>query len=242
MDDDIMPYEYLDDIDFSIITMGLKYLPFYEDDLYLGMQAMNSGLADCHVTQMEYELLRTYIEIEKTPTELALTVGALSQMWAYGTYEVLRMWRDRMFSFRTWRETGGIASKIESLEKNSDDLNLTTQIRKRQLQKYMDDEGYRLLIDNTWKTIEPAYRSVEFYRINLAKHCAPGKDNIIPRAPGYGRINMYCGSLDYELIGSDGIYETLCRRDLADCIRNCIKYSQQDNAPEGNSAVLHCPR
>ena len=43
---------------------------------------------------------------------------------------------------------------------------------------------------------------------------------------------MYCGSLDYQLVGNDGIYETVCRRDLADCIRNCIISAQQGDAPE----------
>lgn len=36
--------------------------------------------------------------------------------------------------------------------------------------------------------------------LNLAKHCAPGKDNIIPKSPGYARINDWCGAMDYQLL------------------------------------------
>lgn len=55
--------------------------------------------------------------------------------------------------------------------------------------------------------------------MNLAKHCAPGKDNLLPSTPGYGRINMLCGAMDYELINKDGSYYVLNRRDIADGLR-----------------------
>jgi len=71
--------------------------------------------------------------------------------------------------------------------------------------------------------IEPIYRIIEIFRMNLAKHCAPGKDGIMPRAPGYGRINRWCGSMDYELIDRDGYYITMNRRDIADALRACVQ-------------------
>ena len=98
--DDSIPYQSWDDLDFSIITMGVKWLPFFEDDLYLGMQAMNVGVVDSVITEYEYALLKEWFEIERTPTETAMAVSAMSQMWVYGLYEVLRMWRDRRFQFR----------------------------------------------------------------------------------------------------------------------------------------------
>jgi len=71
-----IPYAGWDDLDFSVITMGMKWLPFFEDDLYLGMQAMNAGIVDSVVTQYEYALLREWFEIERTPTESAMAVSA----------------------------------------------------------------------------------------------------------------------------------------------------------------------
>jgi len=84
------PYQSWDYLDFSVITMGMKWLPFFEDDLYLGMQAMNVGVVDSVITEYEYALLSEWFEIERTPTETAIAVSAMSQMWIYGLYEVLR--------------------------------------------------------------------------------------------------------------------------------------------------------
>ena len=92
----------------------MKGLPFFEDDLYLGMQAMNVGVVDSVVTEYEYALLREWFEIERTPTEMALAVSAMSQMWVYGLYEVLRMWRDRRFQFNKLFQNGGVDLKIQN--------------------------------------------------------------------------------------------------------------------------------
>ena len=97
-----------DELDFSVITMGMKQLPFFKDDLWLGMQGMNVGIVDSVVTEREYALLHEYNELERTPGESAMAVSALSQMWIYGLYEALRMWRDRRFQFGKLLETGGI--------------------------------------------------------------------------------------------------------------------------------------
>ncbi|CRI64090.1 conserved hypothetical protein [Thiocapsa sp. KS1] len=216
------PYKSWSDLDFSVITMGMKWLPFFEDDLYLGMQAMNVGVVDSVVTEYEYALLREWFKIERTPTETALAVSAMSQMWVYGLYEVLRMWRDRRFQFNKLFQNGGVDLKIASLS-DDDPINLTIEVRKKQLARYKDDAIYRSSIDETWERIEPVYRMAELFRMNLAKHNAPGKDGVIPRAPGYGRINKWCGAMDYELIEKDGFYTTMNRRDIADALRATLE-------------------
>lgn len=216
-----LPYESLNNIDFSVITMGIKKLPFYEDDLYLGMQAMNIGISDSVITDFEYALLREYFEIERTPVDTALAVSALSQMWVYGLYEVLRMWRDRKHQFNKLFMNGGIDLKISDMP-DDDPINITIETRKSQLTKYKDDPGYRQEIDEWWNKIEPVYRMAELYRINMAKHSAPGKDTAMPRAPGYGRINKWCGAMDYELIQKDSSYTVMNRRDIADALRKVL--------------------
>ncbi|CAI3802556.1 hypothetical protein [Rheinheimera sp. MM224] len=219
---DEIPYQSWNELDFSIVTMGMKKLPFFEDDLWLGMQAMNVGIVDSIITEHEYALLREYFEIEKTPMESALAVSALSQMWVYNLYEVLRMWRDRKFQFNKLFVNGGIEPKLNDLP--DDELgNLTIDVRRRQLETYRDSEEYRERINKTWDGLEPIYRMVELFRMNLAKHCAPGKDGVIPRAPGYGRINNWCGAMDYELVDSDGYYHYMNRRNIADALRSYVK-------------------
>jgi len=219
---DDVPYESWEKLDFSVITMGMKKLPFFKDDLYLGMQAMNVGIVDSVVTEQEYALLRKWFEIERTPGELAIAVSALSQMWIYGLYEVLRMWRDRRYQFEKLHQNGGIDPKIESMT-DDEPLNLTIEVRKRQLLRYKEDSAYRAKIDEVWTRLEPVYRMTELFRMNLAKHCAPGKDGVVPRAPGYGRINHWCGAMDYELVDKDGYYSFLNRRNIADALRDVVK-------------------
>lgn len=91
---DDVRYERWDKLDLSIIAMGMKRLSFFKD-VYLGMQAMNVGIVDSVITEQEYTLLSEWFKIERTPTEQAMAVSALHQMWVYGLYEVLRMWRNR---------------------------------------------------------------------------------------------------------------------------------------------------
>ena len=220
-EEDSIPYQCWDDLDFSIITMGMKWLPFFEDDLYLGMQAMNVGVVDSVITEYEYALLKEWFEIERTPTETAMAVSALSQMWIYGLYEVLRMWRDRRFQFKKLYENSGIDLKLSAMP-DDEPMNMTLEVRKKQLKRFKEDPEYRDRIERTWIKMEPVYRMIELFRMNLAKHCAPGKDGVIPRAPGYGRINRWCGAMDYELVEKNGYYTTMNRRDIADALRKCI--------------------
>lgn len=209
------------EIDFSIIANDFRFLPFYRDDLFLGMQAMNIGIIDPNITQYEYILLETYIEKEKTPSFEAMTVGAFSQMWIFALYEVLRLWRDRRYEFSKLFKNGGIELKLKKLS-TDDEMNITLLDRRKQLEKYGEDQSFRNEIEYCWEQLEPVYRMVELFRMNMAKHAAPGKSNAIPMAPGYGRINMLCGALDYELIIDRNSYELLNRRDVADNLRNVL--------------------
>jgi hypothetical protein len=219
--DDCIPYEGADRINFSIITKQMRCLPLLEDDLFLGMQAMNVGLVDSIITDYEYGLLNEYLEFDKTPGQYAMTVSAMSQMWVYGLYEVLRMWRDRIYHFRELHRKGGIVSKLKDMP-SDDPYNFTIRTRILQLKRFKEDPAYRETIDSAWNRIEPVYRMFELFRMNLAKHCAPGKDGVMPQAPGYGRISMLCGAMDFELVDKVGSYYLMNRRDIADKLRRAL--------------------
>ncbi len=212
-------YPYIDDIDFSLITMGWRKLALLEDDLYLGMQGMNVGITDTVITQWEYSLLQEYIEIEKTPLDSALRVSAFSQMWVFAVYEVMRLWRERVRKYSRWYSNGGIEQLIANL---SDDntMNMSIKTRKANLERYHDDAEFRDRSEQEWQLFQPIFEGVELLRINIAKHAAPGKESVVPRAPGYGRINMMCGAMDYEVINKDNIYTIINRRDIAEHLRS----------------------
>src|SRR5688572_16171344 len=73
---------------------ALISLPLF-DDPYLQIQAHNLEIVDKILTQMERDVLREYFEAESTPAS-ALVLSALSQLWIFGLYEVLRTWRQRV--------------------------------------------------------------------------------------------------------------------------------------------------
>jgi hypothetical protein len=70
-------------------------LPLF-DDLFLSMQGQNVILVDLYLRDLERDLLRELIEIERTPFPATLIVSALSQMWIFAVYELLRTWRQRV--------------------------------------------------------------------------------------------------------------------------------------------------
>jgi hypothetical protein len=76
-------------------SSGLRKLPLFEDDLYLGMQVTNLEVVDHILRDMESQLLALYIEKERTPGPEAMVVSAFSQLWVFGLYELLRTWRTR---------------------------------------------------------------------------------------------------------------------------------------------------
>jgi hypothetical protein len=219
-------YEIPDKIDFSILTMRWKDLTLFSDDLFLGMQGMNIGPTDSTITDWEYDLLREYIQTERTPFESCLMVSAFSQMWIFSVYEVLRLWRDRLYKYKKWHESGGINQMISNLD-GDEDINVSKNARKRQLQQYAKEASYRLKCDKEWTIFESSFLAVELLRMNLAKHSAPGRDNLIPRAPGYGRINMQCGAMDFEVIDRSRGYSFLSRRDIADSLRAAFESLDQ---------------
>ena len=67
-------------------------LPLF-DNLYLSMQGQNVMLVDFHLRDLEASLLAEYHQRERTPFPAVLFVSALSQMWIFATYELLRTWR-----------------------------------------------------------------------------------------------------------------------------------------------------
>jgi hypothetical protein len=70
-------------------------LPLF-DDLFLSMQGQNVMIVDLYLRDLERDLLRELIEIERTPFPAMLIVSALSQMWIFAVYELLRTWRQRV--------------------------------------------------------------------------------------------------------------------------------------------------
>ena len=60
---------------------------------------------------------------------------------------------------------------------------------------------------------------MEALRVSIAKHEFRGQKNSVAQMPTHGRINRWCGSIDFELENEGAIMGTISRRDIADELR-----------------------
>jgi len=213
-------YHLPEDIDPQALLDVFRKLAFF-DDLFLNMQAMNVSIVDDMVMQLEYDLLREWREEERTPSHSMMRVSALSQMWIFATYELIRTWRERIRDFRASLKEG-------TLQKDGDDLiaesekthNVGALIRGAQMRNVAKNPKLLDIAEEQQKALDRVWKYLSALRINLAKHEAPGNGDLIANLPGYGRINSFCGSIDFEVLYKKGASGSLSRRDIAEELRS----------------------
>jgi hypothetical protein len=186
------------------------------DELYLHMQAMNVAIVDQYLLSLEADLLREYIQIERTPTESCLFVSALSQMWIFSAYELLRTWRQRV---RELIQIADSKKRPKKISQPHDELNLNKHMRERAIETALTTPGYADVLRKHDEVMLPIFRLCEAIRIPLAKHETAKSKTVLPRSPGYARINMLCGAMDFEVIHPDSSFQFVNRRDIAEAIR-----------------------
>jgi hypothetical protein len=197
-----------------IMTVFRSFVLF--DELYLHMQAMNIAVVDGFLLDIERDLLREYIEIERTPSQSCLFVSALSQMWIFAVYELVRTWRQRVRELMDIAKTKKTPKDIQT---PNAPLNFNKRIRDKAIQRALNTPGYADTLQKHFEAMEPVFRGCEAIRITLAKHEVPKTKGMAPPSPGYARINMYCGAMDFEVVYKDGSFEFINRRDIAEAIR-----------------------
>ena len=62
------------------------------------MQAMNIDLVDRYLRNMEDDLVAQFIETDEIDLPQTMLVSALSQMWVFALYELLRTWNSGLRS------------------------------------------------------------------------------------------------------------------------------------------------
>lgn len=219
-DSDTPRYRLPVEISPSELRDGLCNLQLFGDDPNLRTQAFNLSIVDQFITNLEYDLLKRFHEQESTPIPEATFLSAQSQMWIFAAYELLRTWRQRAKDMIKWSENSGLVTKLQSLEKELGYQHFGRQFRAGQIKKVLADP---LIIDKVRRDLRlthiPFIR-IEVIRVSIAKHEIRGRKDSVALMPGYGRINRWCGSLDFEL--ENGMYSMgyISRRDIADEIRS----------------------
>lgn len=218
-DADAPNYIPVADIDPSALRSTLCKLRFLGDDPFLRMQAVNISVVDIFLSRLEDTVLKKLFADDSAPLDEAAFLSAQSQMWIFATYELLRTWRQRTAELIKWHKNGGLDQKLKTLEKDLGYRHFGRSYRAEQIRKVRDDPSLVEAMHNDRRRIHILFVQIEALRVSLAKHELRGKRSSVALMPGYGRINRWCGSLDYEL--ENGLYSmgTINRRNIADGIR-----------------------
>lgn len=207
-------------IDFSRLATALCELPLLGDDLFMRMQANNLAMVDGFITNLEYEVLQEWFHEERTPMPGTFFLSAQTQMWLFALYELLRTWRQRASNMVKWSENGdGLQLKLAALEKDVGYNHVGRSVQADQIRSVIEDPASILEIKKALRRTSIVMLQLEVLRVSLAKHELWKRQNSPAHFPGYGRINRWCGSLDYELENGSGVLGYINRRTFADVIR-----------------------
>jgi hypothetical protein len=188
-------------------------LPLF-DDLFLSMQGQNIMLIDFYLRDLERDLLREWFEIERTPFPATLFVSALSQMWIFAVYELLRTWQQR----------------VKDLKRDAQKSPTPVTARSRHSGMYYDEQLVKLRkqlkfggeLDKAMNLMEPIFKRIEALRMNLAKHEVPKMKSVPAMAPGYGRIDGMDGSISWQIDLGNNTVDLVSRRSLANQLRKLV--------------------
>ncbi|GJD76583.1 hypothetical protein [Methylobacterium goesingense] len=209
-----------EEIETHELVEALRGLTLLGDDPYLGMQAMNVALVDGFLMPLESEARAYRSADEGIDIGHTMLLNALSQQWLFAVYELLRTWRERAKNVLKWKTNGGLELKAAALEKGKpSDLNLGRDAFARALRCIIGDPGITKEIENDLARTHVLFRQLEFLRVALAKHEVSGRPKLFARAPGYARIDMWTGSMSYELSNDFAILGEVTRRSFGDGIR-----------------------
>ncbi len=218
-DDGLPNYRTADEISSSEISIALGSLFLLGRDPYLSMQITGIAVVDQFIMGLEYDVLQELRETERTPPG-AFFLSAQTQMWIFAVYELLRTWRERAKDIIKLAKNGGLELKIQALEKKLPYRHYGQELRASQLRKVVSDPGIVETIAADLRLTHILFANLEHIRVSMAKHQVSGKAKSIAFAPGYGRINQWCGSLEYQLEAGQAIFGNISRRDIAEAIRS----------------------
>ena len=212
----------------------LTSLPLF-DNIFLNMQALNIAIVDDYLEQMEKNLLEEYIEKETTPIPTATLVSALSQMWIFALYELLRTWKQMVSELLAYNETISEIRSDPEFQRKKEKLGgpkkakfYRPTVSKKVEEAFYDkgfrrietDESFADILKESLDVVMEAYKSIANLRVTLAKHEIPGARGVKAFATGYSRIDMATGSMYWLIEKENGSSEIISRRSIADSIRD----------------------
>jgi hypothetical protein len=205
-------------IDPAALPSALRRLNLLGNDPFLSMQATNIGLVDAFLNKLESQLMRSLVTEDGTPLSTAF-VAAQSQMWIFAAYELLRTWKQRVRDTMKLIREGRVEARLAQLEKPLSYQHPAREMRADQLREMSALPNALELLDADLRRVHVTFGLMEAMRMALAKHEVPKRKDSVAFAPGYGRINQWNGSIDFELSVDAAILGTTSHRELAEGFR-----------------------
>lgn len=221
-------YRLPENISQSEIRNELSNLTLFGDDPNLRIQAFNLALVDEFIMRLEYDLMKRQLQEERAPVNEATFVSAQSQMWIFAAYELMRTWRQRAREIIKLFEAGTLRARQEELRKDEGFHHVARIWRAEQIESILASPSRLQNIRDDLRRTHIPFARMEFIRISLAKHEVRRQRNSVALMPTLGRINTWCGSLDFEIENGAASLGTISRRDIADEIR---AFSSQEELP-----------
>lgn len=200
------------------LARALTSLTMLGDDPYLSMQASNVGAVDNFLNGLEAQVLREFGEEDRTPST-AFFLQAQTQMWVFAVYELVRTWRERARNMVNWSDNKLLEQKIAQYRAPLRYVHHGREMFAKRLERLKDHpEAVQALRDDLLKTEQP-FTWMELLRMTLAKHEVAKVKGSIAHAPGYGRIDRFTGSIQYEISNDFAVFDVLSRRQIANSFR-----------------------
>jgi hypothetical protein len=164
-------------------------LPLF-DDVYFSMQGQNVMLINVYLLDVETDVLNEYYRLERTPVQSMTFLSAISQMWIFSVYELLRTFRQavRDIMQEAARPRPAAADHAGGL------CELATASMRNNIERARTDAAFVEEPERAKNQVDPIFRRVEALRMNLAKHEVKGRKQLAV-GPGYARLDESTGSL-----------------------------------------------
>ena len=95
-----------------------------------------------------------------------------------------------------------------------------------QIKKVMADPSIIERIRDDLKRTHMLFAKITAVHVSIAKHEVEGQKDSVALWPGYGRINQWCGSLDYELENGAYCMGYMSCCDIAEGIRALLSHEK----------------
>jgi hypothetical protein len=217
---DFQRYRLPDTIAQSELREALCGLALFGSDPNFRNQAFNVALVDEFVMKLELDLLRQQFREERTPIPEATFVSAQSQMWIFAAYELMRTWRQRAKDMIKLADNGGLEAKLAHLKRKTPYVHVGREWRAAQIEQVLANPSLITTIRDDLRRTHIPFSRMEAIRVSIAKHEIRGRPNSVAQMPTHGRINRWCGSIDFELEHEGVVLGTISRRDIADELRS----------------------